>query len=1119
MSRHLEVILRGRGIPSILKTSFPRTPSSNTLNKLLGTDGGRKTRSAWRLRYTGPTIFRGQSIFLLTSRETRQPWQEDHLSPNNPSSPAEPVEVDPRNMFVSTTLVSTPSADMCGSSVLLHFENRRYLIGNVSEGTQRLMVQRGHSLAKMDEIMITGTIGTKSCGGLLGMILTIAGIVDTTMKNRNYTTARPTARIGTMTSLKLRGSDNLVYYLALGRKFILRQSLPVVPREILTDPRLDDPTNPECDWEDDNIKVWHVPLVNVTSDRRKRRKPSAEASPADANANELEPEEGMTDSARDALAAIVKDMFESQGMDALVETMLHDVRLPATVFVRGGDGRLERYNGPFPGPGREEVPNIPVLARRRWPTGLVQNLPRTRQNYTSMCYIVKPQSRRGKFDRATADKLGVPQTSFKLLCLGQNATAKDGTTVTPDMVLGAPIEGTAFGVFEVPNKTYIPALVARPEWNIEEIAKSLGLIYWNLGEGVAEDPVFLSFLKDKLPGVKHIVSSPEVSSDIVNFRNSASMAVTHNKLDPTAFPPIHLAQPSTETAPELPYVAGKPGVTIRLTSELQVDDNGVGPMDTEEAWNRLQQDGTSKEVLVKVAERRVLVDSPEFEARVLEADSDLTTDLLRNVEVVSLGTGSSYPSLYRNVSGTLLRVPGRGSYIFDCGENTMGQIRRQYGPEGAAEVLRDLRAVFVSHVHADHHMGLIAIIQAWNRATQTPEHLRARAEGADFRLQTPRLAIVATTNMLEFVRQHGAVEWVSSRVNTIDIRMPATNLAVSRACPPRVFSGHEAEALGGLTSVECVAVDHCAHALATTFTWEGLGLRVSYSGDCRPSPEFARIGRGSNLLIHEATFEDDMAGDALAKKHSTMGEALEVAREMGARRVLLTHFSQRYPKVANLQMYKQRLEEKARGSEAEAEAEAEAPSAEEVITASSKGGGSNEQLVAAEDPSAAVDGPEEKPRRDGGATIDDMPVLLAFDHMSVKLSRFRHAERFLPQFRELYQDPSLISGPPSSVSNAFEMGLLLDEDDGVTPVDKYHADKARAAAAAARKAAARENRQNQKRAAAKMKKSAEHGAAAAPAAFVAAAGDGGEDDGFFTRPSGGSSPRKRKIENQEAASF
>ena len=43
-----------------------------------------------------------------------------------------------------------------------------------------------------------------------------------------------------------------------------------------------------------------------------------------------------------------------------------------------------------------------------------------------------------------------------------------------------------------------------------------------------------------------------------------------------------------------------------------------------------------------------------------------------------------------------------------------------------------------------------------------------------------------------------------------------------------------------------------------------------------------------------------MSSDARYKNHSTMGEALEVATEMKARRTLLTHFSQRYSKADSL---------------------------------------------------------------------------------------------------------------------------------------------------------------------------------------------------------------------------
>jgi ribonuclease Z len=51
------------------------------------------------------------------------------------------------------------------------------------------------------------------------------------------------------------------------------------------------------------------------------------------------------------------------------------------------------------------------------------------------------------------------------------------------------------------------------------------------------------------------------------------------------------------------------------------------------------------------------------------------------------------------------------------------------------------------------------------------------------------------------------------------------------------------------------------------------------------------------LKIKKATFEDSLLNDALEKKHSTTKEAIESGEKMNAYRVLLTHFSQRYPKI------------------------------------------------------------------------------------------------------------------------------------------------------------------------------------------------------------------------------
>lgn len=93
-----------------------------------------------------------------------------------------------------------------------------------------------------------------------------------------------------------------------------------------------------------------------------------------------------------------------------------------------------------------------------------------------------------------------------------------------------------------------------------------------------------------------------------------------------------------------------------------------------------------------------------------------------------------------------------------------------------------------------------------------------------------------------------------------------------------------------------VPVWHCYDAFGLVVIFSG-NIKLVYSGDTRPCERLVNEGRDAMLLIHEATFENDMQVMAKAKKHSTIHEAIDVGRRMGARHLMLTHFSQRYPNI------------------------------------------------------------------------------------------------------------------------------------------------------------------------------------------------------------------------------
>ena len=65
---------------------------------------------------------------------------------------------------------------------------------------------------------------------------------------------------------------------------------------------------------------------------------------------------------------------------------------------------------------------------------------------------------------------------------------------------------------------------------------------------------------------------------------------------------------------------------------------------------------------------------------------------------------------------------------------------------------------------------------------------------------------------------------------------------------------------------------------------------------------FGFAGRNSDVLIHEATFDNSLSAEASKRNHSTTSQAIEIGRRMNAKFILLTHFSQRSAKVPRLNM-------------------------------------------------------------------------------------------------------------------------------------------------------------------------------------------------------------------------
>jgi ribonuclease Z len=283
------------------------------------------------------------------------------------------------------------------------------------------------------------------------------------------------------------------------------------------------------------------------------------------------------------------------------------------------------------------------------------------------------------------------------------------------------------------------------------------------------------------------------------------------------------------------------------------------------------------------ADRPVTIDEREARAEVEGCGAiQLSENVLRNHtsdtsrgELIFTGTGAALPCKHRNVSGIFLRMANGNAMMFDVGESTVGQLLRSTSvDQHPIQTLKSIKAAWISHPHADHHLGLLRLLTERRMVVED---------------DTDRLILIAPPNLFRFLDEYSNIDHrIQGSYEALDCRAfteQNDNVRISN-----LYSKL------GITSCVAVPVSHCQHSYAVLVDGTSFG-RVAYSGDCRPSKNFAKAALNADLLIHEATFEDGMESEAVLKNHCTVSEALGVARDMKAKAVVLTHFSQRYPKI------------------------------------------------------------------------------------------------------------------------------------------------------------------------------------------------------------------------------
>jgi ribonuclease Z len=272
------------------------------------------------------------------------------------------------------------------------------------------------------------------------------------------------------------------------------------------------------------------------------------------------------------------------------------------------------------------------------------------------------------------------------------------------------------------------------------------------------------------------------------------------------------------------------------------------------------------------------------------------------VKLTFLGTSSGRPTPRRNVSSVALARESEW-FLFDCGEGTQMQLLR------TDLRLSRLRYIFITHLHGDHVLGLPGLLGTINLSLGVfgppgiARYVRDVSRATHFH---PIFPLDVTEVEAGVVLETPAFTVEARRLNH---RVVAFGYALQEKPRPGRFDLDTARALGippgplygQLQRGKAVTLPDGRHIEPDAIVGPARpGPRVAYCTDTGPSENARQLATNADVLIHEATYTEDMAGEAEARGHSTAAGAARAAHAANVKRLLITHFSPRYEDVSPL---------------------------------------------------------------------------------------------------------------------------------------------------------------------------------------------------------------------------
>ncbi|XP_052759538.1 ribonuclease Z, mitochondrial isoform X3 [Galleria mellonella] len=742
------------------------------------------------------------------------------------------------------------------NTLYLFTDQKRYLF-NCGECTQRLAHEHKVKLSRLEHVFVTSKTW-RNIGGLPGLSLTLQDVG--------------------VPNITLHGPEGLDELYSATKRFVIMKEMNVTMAKC----------SPSEDFEDNVMTVKYVLLGPHDSLLGKEMKPAAKKPKLDKSADK-EFEEFTRDDT---------DYYRN-------DTQNHD-----------SDKTNRTKEKPKV---KDNLEKDAVMKKTEKVLQQVQ-----RKSHCSVAYICTLKKRLGTLDLAKCVEFGVkPGPLLGQLKNGQDVVLPDGTLVLSKDVKTPDDPGPVFIVLEVPELSYLKESEfsahfdngTNPPENIPR------LVVHYTPPHVFNHPTYRAFMAMFGPTTSHLVLNTQNSC-----LGSEAVHRTQHKLhllDPDIFPLLrdasvpavwnaHPPLPNTDSPTRLKGLEELKNKIALAQFQNIINMEGSCKGDGEHSVghdddNKLEIIAGRTLTVFHLRPKKSLDRSLEPKLHIqdyiqetMDVDGFVGSlehfrqqvDSMRYVKgnakeypkVVFLGTGSCIPSKTRNTSAIVVQIDENRSILMDCGEGTYGQLVRFYGPKRVDAFLRTLKAIYVSHLHADHHIGLIGVLQARRQAfedvnTEQVEPVYLLAPGQ-------------------------IVTWLSLYDQQFErIRPDFTLIPNQTLIQDAVNRNNEMTSAVlaniGVQQIRTCFVSHCPNAFGVAVDIDGQH-KVTYSGDTIPCDELVKIGEDSTLLIHEATMEDELAEEARIKMHSTTSQAIEAGRRMRAKYTLLTHFSQRYARLPRL---------------------------------------------------------------------------------------------------------------------------------------------------------------------------------------------------------------------------